>query len=910
MTDMTNAADILNKIEALRPTYLPQWRPYDGDAGWAIAQIFSKMLEELGGELDRVPQKLFAAYLDALGFTQAPPLSATAPVTFVLTANFNGSLTIPAKTELSTKEKISYETDNAFCAASAKLCALYCADSVNNLVSNFSDALSWKESIELFNAKGEQQIIYFGDDDLFNIHRVQGDNNAYLEYIVPSFPYISWEYWGQKDKNTDAEWITFDAMGDDLNKKEIYTTVKREINGIRSYWIRAKTQQGTQHVPSYALSYKSRSGIDALYCNDVSLNPAKQIYPFGYTPQKNDTFYFASGEAFSKRGFTIGIAIDDLSVSVINDGNAKLGSGIISFEYHNGSSWKPLSITGYPSSNGWAEKVCDICFIIPADMAQTSVNGDTNYWVRCKLVGGSYGTYKCEDNNLKADFDPPVIRNLDIYVKAKSKIPEYVFRFAHQRFTDLLAPMDTAPYTWIDEMQRTLYLGFDTPFGEGLISMLVSVDKSSALKERQLQWHCYVEEGWTRLNVKDTGNGLIKSGLCTFIAPSRQAKSEHFGRELYWLKILFSDNAEKIILKGIHLNTVMATQCKTVENELLGSSDGSASQSFMLKQPPVIDLALWVLEPNPPEGGRCQTDKFGEGYWVEWSVTEGFEGRCGNERLYVLDANSGEIKFGDGKRGMIPPMHKSGIIATYRTGGGSKGNTEAGSITKMANSIAYVEKVTNPESATGGADKQSLEMMMKQAPKRMKHGYRAVTSDDYSALALEASSDVAKVKAISGKGRVDVLIIPYSNESKPLPSVGLIEGVKEYIQLRAPVTAEVNIIAPNFSRVSVDVEVVISNWSMASALTSTLQEQLAAFLHPIKGGLNGRGWEFGSMPVLSDFLILITAFEGVSYIKKIELIVNDSAGDHVYGINSGESKMIDSNSMVCSGEHTINIKGE
>ena len=44
------------------------------------------------------------------------------------------------------------------------------------------------------------------------------------------------------------------------------------------------------------------------------------------------------------------------------------------------------------------------------------------------------------------------------------------------------------------------------------------------------------------------------------------------------------------------------------------------------------------------------------------------------DRVYVLDLASGEIRFGDGVSGARLPSGGTGVVASYRTGGGAEGN--------------------------------------------------------------------------------------------------------------------------------------------------------------------------------------------------------------------------------------------
>lgn len=44
------------------------------------------------------------------------------------------------------------------------------------------------------------------------------------------------------------------------------------------------------------------------------------------------------------------------------------------------------------------------------------------------------------------------------------------------------------------------------------------------------------------------------------------------------------------------------------------------------------------------------------------------------DRVYVLDPESGELTFADGVSGARPPSGETGVIASYSTGGGTVGN--------------------------------------------------------------------------------------------------------------------------------------------------------------------------------------------------------------------------------------------
>jgi len=342
-TSRLDLSDILEKIRSVGSLYLRAWRPHEGEPGWAIARVYAAMYEALGKEVDDLPHRLFISYLDELGFRQAPAKAASVPIVFELAKSFKGGVDIPRGTALESETKVRYETDRDFTAVSSKITAFLEVNPVRNEVRDLAEPLLSQESVTLFEDGGA------------------------------------------------AAQRPFTFAGNDLNKKGNTASEKKEIAGIETYWIRAKLTGTVPEISDYAVTYKSRSGIDALYHNDVAIDPSRKIYPFGRLPQRNDTFYISSSEAFSKRGAVAGIDFGGSKMQVDSEGTVKFGTGIVSFEYFNGSSWKPLRIENYGTFGlPWAERECDLSFRIPFDLQETSVNGDKNLWIRCRLVGGSY----------------------------------------------------------------------------------------------------------------------------------------------------------------------------------------------------------------------------------------------------------------------------------------------------------------------------------------------------------------------------------------------------------------------------------------------------------------------------------------------------------------------------------------
>jgi hypothetical protein len=60
--------------------------------------------------------------------------------------------------------------------------------------------------------------------------------------------------------------------------------------------------------------------------------------------------------------------------------------------------------------------------------------------------------------------------------------------------------------------------------------------------------------------------------------------------------------------------------------------------------------------------------------WVRWKAVDDFFESGPRSRHCIIDQAMGEVLFGDGINGMIPPIGKDNIKTNYKSGGGVNGN--------------------------------------------------------------------------------------------------------------------------------------------------------------------------------------------------------------------------------------------
>jgi uncharacterized phage protein gp47/JayE len=267
---------------------------------------------------------------------------------------------------------------------------------------------------------------------------------------------------------------------------------------------------------------------------------------------------------------------------------------------------------------------------------------------------------------------------------------------------------------------------------------------------------------------------------------------------------------KKIYKKDTALGTegIPVEEGKLYKDELLGTSDGTANQSFKLVHSGLILRSLG--ESNTINRDIIIYTELG-GVFDEWTPRESLAFSRESQKDYAIDIDENDVAtilFGDGAFGAIPPSG-SVIRVSYRVGGGTKGNVAAESIQTIADAPQITllgGKVTNPDPAVGGAERESIEHAVMHAPSVFRSLKRAVTAADYKALALKFTG-VGKVRAEAtswntvslfvapqGGGQVsDILrsnLISYFEDKRPLSTIIEIEDV-DYVKIY--VTAEVTV---------------------------------------------------------------------------------------------------------------------
>ena len=512
--------------------------------------------------------------------------------------------------------------------------------------------------------------------------------------------------------------------------------------------------------------------------------------------------------------------------------------------------------------------------------------------------------------------------NLEYIDQTEASKIEDKFFYPFVKLEDFVQPEDRV---------KSIYLGFENYFKSGPIRIFFAA-KELPFKEEtkpKLEWTYSAGNEWNELDHQDDTEGLIRADTLELLMDSDFSAQSRFGSYFFWIKGSLPkerEYEESPLLYGIYPNTTWALQNATIKDEILGSSDGTGNQEFSFLNLPVLPgQNVRVKEILSEEEKQAIVASFGENSieyvkdekgkiienWVLWTEVSDFFDSKRQDRRYTLDHATGKLQFGDGNNGMIPQALDDNIKAfSYQSGGGKQGNVEAGEIKSLKSAVAGVDSVFNPVAADGGADAADLDQMLDIGPTMIGHRDRAVTVEDFQLLAKQASRKVTKVKCLPNTnnigqkeiGWVTLIIVPDSKEDKPIPSQELRKIVQNYLEERCENTLaykkHIRIASPSYVEISVSVDVFVGSIDKAFKVEREVKQKLNAFFHPLTGGREQKGWDFGRDVADSDIYALIENIAGVDHVENLKVKAN-AEGEFAEGKE---------NYLVSNGTHTINLE--
>ncbi len=704
---------------------------------------------------------------------------------------------------------------------------------------------------------------------------------------------------------------------------------------------------GMSHAPrirkiSISASWtQSDAVLEGVCLNHQPVDASRDFFALGERPRFGDSLYVSSA-AFSNEQARITLRIrltnpatggKDLPLPPLNPH----GRARVQWEYWDGRRWSLLECED--GARAFTEHG-EVAFQGPPSWQRTTVNGLEGFWIRGRLVSGGYGEEERVEyseggqitGRVPSTLSPPCIQSVSVSSSlwVGAEIPERVVTRDNLSFGEGAAGDAFRLFPRARDSRKALYLGFEVPAGdlrrwaEGTADLQLYFHVHGATTRPVvrtpveegapvLTWEYWSGSRWVETLVADgtaslTVSGLVDIRLGSDLALWRECAMGDGLHEqdpvLHWVRVVWKAGEYPCLprLRRVLLNTVPALQTLTLLDEILGAGSGLPGQVLHAARSPVLHgLRLEVREPVMPSQSELARIRREEGpdavreirrasgevdeVWVRWHAVSDFLNSGHGDRHYVVHHQTGEVRFGDGVKGMIPPRGVNNIrLARYRTGGGALGNKPRLAVSQLRSAVPYVDSVVNLEPASGGLDLESWSSVRERGASCLRHRERAVTLEDYEDLARLAVPSLAKVRCYPNRdlardpsgeipraGVVSLVVVPHGSEPMPMPDLEMLDRLREALARRSPPGIALVLLAPEYVRVSVQALVEPARDGGGSGVVGRCLETVERYCHPLRGGPDGRGWDFGQVPSPSDFYACLESVPGVDHVVALRL---------------------------------------
>lgn len=508
-----------------------------------------------------------------------------------------------------------------------------------------------------------------------------------------------------------------------------------------------------------------------------------------------------------------------------------------------------------------------------------------------------------------------------------------------------------------------MYLGFEGEIAGNLIEIdfdCVTAAATGLNEDYPAQkWEVWSsgDASWVPLEVtSDTTFGFNRTGSVILAVPGDTEPKSLSGHRAIWVRVRYTVSPDDLPPRGVEQlrpdpyeatpvitgfaaqtigGTVPASHARVVHMEVLGQSDGLPGQVFRLREEPVLKLAPEETLLVGPDG--IPTDE-----WAEWSPVEDFSNAGPEDKVFHLDALTGEVFFGpvilqpDGSSrqyGAVPEKGMNIVFRRYRVGGGALGNVREHTVRIMKSGVEYIADVTNPVRASGGRDREELARAKMRAREILRIRNRAVTAEDYEFLAEKASSGVGRAVCIQPTvhpsaarrpvvrpGIVRVALVPQMPPDliAPAPrdlkvSDAIVDEVYKFLDERRLLTAMLDVGEPDYVFVGTEIRLVADPRADAEMVARRVEEALYRYIHPLFGGPTGKGWPTRRTLTLADIYAQVGSVRGVAFLldAQIKTSTLKNAEEGVLGtetvISNAEGVGLGEGQLFASRNHVIKV---
>lgn len=269
---------------------------------------------------------------------------------------------------------------------------------------------------------------------------------------------------------------------------------------------------------------------------------------------------------------------------------------------------------------------------------------------------------------------------------------------------------------------------------------------------------------------------------------------------------------------GTYLYSGKVVQGRTVPSEIIGVSNGSASQTYKLARnfATLSTLSLVTVD----TGGTAS-----------WKLVDNFlNSKPTDSHFMVKRGINGEsyIVFGDGSTGRIPPEDCE-IYASYRICSGTKGNVAPNTIRVVVDSMYLIGDTFNPSTPiVEGIDDESLASIKVNAPAHARTLWRPVTYADYTDLITLNFSSVIYASAIEDSQNKDRAVISILTDRKQ-PVSSVISQINAFLEKRRIIGTDFIVYDYQAKVVNIEATLLVKDTYSQTAIKNAVETYLTGY---------------------------------------------------------------------------------
>lgn len=439
-------------------------------------------------------------------------------------------------------------------------------------------------------------------------------------------------------------------------------------------------------------------------------------------------------------------------------------------------------------------------------------------------------------------------------------------------------------------------------------------------------WESWNGTGWSRCElVSDRTGGFNQPGDVVVIVPRDHVASVIGDERAGWIRCRIVERERDVptykaapLVRAASAATVggvvQALHARTVDDEILGLSEGVPGQAFTLQEGPVVDDgAPFLVEVGNGSG------------WEEWTEVDSFADSDAESHHIMVDRARATVMFPPAVRepdgslrryGATPRKGSPLRVPRYRVGGGLAGNVAARTLSVLRSTVPFVSGAVNRSAAHDGTDGETIEEAKVRGPLVLRTRDRAVTLEDYEQLAKRAAPGIARTHAIAETGDVlgvRLLVVPTAAVDDAgriafadlTPSAELLGAITDDLEPRRLAGTRLMIEPPAYRGVTVVAKLVAHPRVAVDRLKADALAALYQHFDPIHGGTSGDGWPFGRPVLAGEVYSVLQSLPGTELVDEVLLFEADpetgKRGEPVQRID------IDRNALVFSFKHTVRV---